>query len=66
MYPDYIPQPQDWPEDFKGENGNYLNICFDCQKQFIGHKRRLWCKLCSIQDIKIDPKEVKDETKIQD
>lgn len=40
----------DWMEDFPHENGNYINACISCQKQFIGYKRRQICKLCSAQD----------------
>lgn len=38
--------PRDWSEDFNHENGNYQNLCYNCQKTFIGHKRRVVCKLC--------------------
>lgn len=33
-------------EDFKYENGNYMNLCQNCFKTFIGYKRRVICKLC--------------------
>lgn len=36
-----------WPEDFGGENGNYQNECVTCKALFIGHKRRLVCRLCA-------------------
>lgn len=36
-----------WIEDFPAENGNYLNFCPDCQRYFLGHKRRVTCKLCA-------------------
>ena len=36
-----------WPEDFKLENGNYLNNCIKCKNKFIGYKYRLVCKLCT-------------------
>ena len=38
--------PRDWSEDFKHENGNYQNKCVNCEKWFIGHKRRIVCKVC--------------------
>ena len=37
----------DWTEDFAHENGNYMNKCSDCGEMFIGHKRRVWCKVCA-------------------
>jgi hypothetical protein len=37
---------KDFPEDFELENGNYTNTCCSCGMQFIGHKRRVTCKLC--------------------
>lgn len=38
--------PRDWPEDFPSENCNYQNICCECGQVFIGHKRRVVCKVC--------------------
>jgi hypothetical protein len=39
---------RDWPEDAKDtDNGRYQNICCLCGKEFIGHKRRVACKVCS-------------------
>jgi hypothetical protein len=35
-----------WPEDFSHENGQYENICCHCRHHFLGHKRRVVCKLC--------------------
>lgn len=46
----YIPtedDPRNWREDFPHENGNYVNRCHDCDNLFLGHKRRITCKLCS-------------------
>lgn len=40
---------RDWPEDFPHENGVYNNWCSACKKNFLGHKRRFICKLCSGQ-----------------
>jgi hypothetical protein len=37
----------DWKEDATHENGNYFCYCQYCKKEFIGHKRRVRCKLCS-------------------
>ena len=42
-----IVTPRDWPEDFSHENGAYLNHCHNCQITFIGHKRRITCKVCA-------------------
>ena len=36
-----------WPEDYKYENGNYQNSCFECGRMFNGYKRRVMCKVCS-------------------
>jgi hypothetical protein len=38
--------PKDFPEDAKHENGNYYCHCTSCGTTFIGHKRRITCKLC--------------------
>ena len=40
--------PRDWKEDFSHENGNYSNICIYCNQKFIGHKRRVGCRICSL------------------
>lgn len=39
-------QIRSWPEDFEHENGNYECICADCTNHFIGHKRRVLCRVC--------------------
>ena len=36
----------DWPEDFKNENGNYLNTCSNCKYTFKGNRGRTLCKCC--------------------
>lgn len=41
------PGPKDWPEDFKHENGSYVNQCIFCESPFVGHKRRVCCKQCA-------------------
>jgi len=41
-----ISTPADFPEDFKLENGCYNNICCNCGRRFLGHKRRFTCKCC--------------------
>lgn len=33
-------------EDYEHENGQYINICSYCEKEFMGHKRRVVCKSC--------------------
>ena len=38
---------RDWAEDAAHENGNYQNKCANCGTVFIGHKRRVWCKVCA-------------------
>ena len=37
---------RNWKEDFEHENGMYMCICTRCKLDFIGHKRRLICKVC--------------------
>lgn len=37
---------RNWVEDYSHENGNYQNKCCLCDNLFIGHKRRVTCKLC--------------------
>lgn len=39
--------PRDWTEDFSHENGNYNCVCTTCKKTFVGHKRRMTCKVCA-------------------
>ena len=39
-----------WPEDSHLENGNYINQCTHCGHTFVGHKRRVFCKLCSVAE----------------
>jgi hypothetical protein len=43
------PQDRDWPEDFEHENGNYICRCVGCKQLFVGHKRRVECKVCAAQ-----------------
>lgn len=38
----------DWTEDFSHENGNYMNACINCKNEFIGHKRRVVCRVCAL------------------
>ena len=42
-----IAGPMDWPEDFAHENGRYFNACHSCACIFVGHKRRVICRVCS-------------------
>jgi hypothetical protein len=37
---------KDYPEDRDLENGNYVRICVDCGSKFVGHKKRIQCKVC--------------------
>lgn len=37
----------DWPEDAPHENGNYHCRCCQCGRMFVGHKRRVVCKICA-------------------
>ncbi len=36
-----------WPEDESHENGRYQHRCYACDNLFMGHKRRVVCRLCS-------------------
>lgn len=40
------PSKHDWKEDWKLENGQYIRKCFTCCVDFIGHKKRSYCKIC--------------------
>ena len=40
-------EDRSWPEDYSHENGHYFNTCCNCQRQFMGHKRRVVCKVCA-------------------
>lgn len=43
--------PCDWPDDFAGENGNYRNKCPTCGIMYVGHKRRVSCRICAGPDL---------------
>lgn len=44
--PDFTPEhARDWNDT--GENANYLCRCHACSAQFVGHKRRVTCRLCA-------------------
>lgn len=48
---------RDWEEDFFHENGQYHNECCTCHQKFLGHKRRVVCKLCygeSVEKLQAD------------
>lgn len=49
---------EDWP---KYENGRYLCKCVDCNGTFIGHKRRVVCKTCTIKRFKNTPHKIVDK-----
>ena len=44
---DILEEKFDWPEDYNHENGDYMNICYVCGRQFRGHKRRVVCRQCA-------------------
>ena len=48
---------RDWEDDFQYENGNYFHKCDICGKEFIGHKRRVVCKVCAKEKIEITKSE---------
>lgn len=33
-------------EDYTHENGNYINSCLHCGREFLGSKYRRYCKVC--------------------
>lgn len=41
---------RDWPEDSAHENGRYWCTCSTCGQRFVGHKRRVVCRTCSMPD----------------
>lgn len=41
------PAVRDWREDADHENGKYQCQCAGCGDTFIGHKRRVMCKVCA-------------------
>ncbi len=45
-HPTHNNAERDWKEDSSHENGNYQCICSTCGNTFMGHKRRITCKLC--------------------
>lgn len=36
-----------WSDDFCHENGHYYTVCCHCLRTFIGHKRRVTCRVCA-------------------
>lgn len=47
---DTTPGARNWTEDFSHENGEYVNRCTTCRETFVGHKRRVTCKVCAFPD----------------
>lgn len=41
------PSPRDWEEDWAHNNGQYLCRCMWCKLMFMGHKRRVTCRVCA-------------------
>lgn len=47
---DTTQEERSWPEDAAHENGSYFNTCrTGCGRVFIGHKRRVTCKVCDTE-----------------
>ena len=48
-----LPMDAEWnyPEDYDGENGQYIHSCRECSRAFHGHKRRSTCKVCQAKTI---------------
>lgn len=40
-------EERDWREDFGHENGQYQCKCGTCGNVFVGHKRRVTCRVCA-------------------
>lgn len=36
-----------WTIDSAHENGNYMRTCMFCHRSFMGHKRRVVCRVCA-------------------
>ena len=51
--------PHSWQEDFNHKNGNYENSCSTCQSLFIGHKRRVTCKVCAMNALRAERDQLK-------
>lgn len=48
IWRDVVDNPAcNWPEDYAHENGNYMSMCRECGNKFVGHKRRIKCKVCA-------------------
>lgn len=45
------PSDRDWTEDAPHENGNYSCLCVTCKQTFIGHKRRVQCRVCASKPV---------------
>ncbi len=46
-------EDKNWPEDSHLENGNYENQCCICRGVFIGHKIRVMCRECYLNQKKV-------------
>lgn len=44
---DTTSEERSWPDDASHENGSYFNTCVHCLRGFIGHKRRVVCRVCA-------------------
>jgi hypothetical protein len=40
-------EERSWSEDAGHENGRYSCSCAHCLRMFVGHKRRVFCRVCS-------------------
>ncbi len=49
MNPLNLSDERNWKSDSSHENGNYINACIECGKDFMGHKRRIQCYACTIE-----------------
>jgi hypothetical protein len=43
---DLVNSPRSYPEDYPGENGQYINECLLCRLKFVGNKHRVLCREC--------------------
>lgn len=48
---DTTPEERAWHEDAAHDNGNYYNTCHHCGRTFVGHKRRVTCRVCATEEL---------------
>ena len=56
----------DWLEDAQYPNGNYTCKCSICGQTFIGHKRRVVCKVCAEEETTVNKRRYYELLEIED